>query len=160
MKTKIRRKNSTNVYEILKTRGVNYDLLFTLDENDKRNPFDFTDMEKAIDLIHKAYTGDKKICYIVDTDVDGTTSFSIAYNYFHSLYPNKSVDYFMNSGKRHGAFLEEPKLQQLEEGDTVIIFDAAENDWGEIDYLLKKGVNVVVGGHHEISVPLNQRIKE
>lgn len=160
LKTKIKNKNSLSIYDILKTRGVEYDLFFTLDEEDKRDPFEFKNMYKAIDLIHNAYTGDKKICYIVDVDSDGLTSFSIAYNYFHSLYPNKPVDYFMNKGKKHGIYLEEPKLQQLEKGDTVIIFDAAENDWGEIDYLLKKGINVVVGGHHDISVPLDKRLED
>lgn len=160
MKTKIKRKNSTNVYEILKTRGVNYDLLFTLDENDKRNPFDFTDMEKAIDLIHKAYTGDKKICYIVDVDSDGCTSFSIAYNYFHSLYPNKSVDYFMNADKKHGIFLTETKIQQLEEGDTLIVFDAGSNDIKQVKELLKKGVNIVLGDHHLIEKENIDKIKK
>lgn len=150
MKTKIKRKNSTNVYDILATRGVDYSLLFTLDENDKRNPFDFTDMDKAIDLIHNAYTGNKKICYIVDSDTDGHTSFSIAYNYFKSIYPNKSVDYFMNEGKRHGIYLIEPKLQQLEEGDTLIVFDAASNDVESIKILLDKNINVVVNDHHDI----------
>lgn len=150
MKTKIKRKNSMSVYDILATRGVDYNLLFTLDENDKRDAFDFTNMDKVVDLINQAYSGEHKILYVIDTDTDGITSFSIAYNYFKSLYPKKKVDFFMNQGKKHGIFLDEKKIDNLEKDDTLIVFDAASNDIENIKILLDKGVNVIINDHHDI----------
>lgn len=150
LKTKIKNKNSLSIYDILKTRGVEYDLFFTLDEEDKRDPFEFKNMYKAIDLIHNAYNNDSKICYIIDTDTDGITSFSIAYNYFKLIYPNKKIEYFMNKDKKHGIFLEEEKISNLNTGDTLIVFDAGSNDVDQCEKLINKGINVVIVDHHDI----------
>lgn len=127
-----------------------------------KSPFIFSDMDKHIRLFHDIYSEENKnkILYIVDTDVDGITSASLMYNYFYNIFPNKKIKLKVNEDKKHGIFLEYKEIQALNKGDALIVNDAGSNDVEKIEFLLKKGINVLITDHHEIEDNCIKKNKE
>lgn len=146
----LKHSSTQDIYQIFKERGMKADDFNYASHEHIQNPFSFSNVDKNINLLKKAYEGTGKILYIIDTDVDGITSASIFHNYFKTVYPQKKVGFKVNEGKRHGIFLDYPEIQELDDGDTLIVNDAGSNDIEKILFLLKKGITVIITDHHSI----------
>ena len=69
---------------ILLARGINDEGVSNfLDVPEHFDPMEFTDMEKAVNIIEFAVESSQKICVYGDYDADGITSTALLYNFLN-----------------------------------------------------------------------------
>lgn len=105
-------------------------------------------IDKAIDILSKAFANNSKILIWADVDTDGTTSGAIMYRYLKN-YTN-SVDITINKGKAHG--LVEQDLHRCDGYDVIVIVDSLDKDCEQYKILSDSiGCDVIVLDHHDIN---------
>ena len=68
-------------------------------------------------------------------------------NYIRRIFPEANIDYFVRDNKIHGYSSEEVE----DDVDLVIVLDAGTNELEEAIKLTERGIDVVIGEHHQVS---------
>lgn len=158
-------KNNENIMEsILKLRGVEYPEKFLYpekfyDEELRTDPFNFYNMDNAVDLLKFAIDNNELIGVLVDDDADGYSSASALINYIKNVRQTiNGIEWFFHTEKSHGLTRETFKQMLESDCDLLIIPDAASNDFEEQIELLKRGKKIIILDHHEVDN--QEKVKE
>ena len=114
------------------------------------SPFKLTDMEKAVERIHKAISRGEKICIYGDYDTDGTTATALLINTFRQM--DVPVDYYIPSRFGDGYGLSEntvKKMYQENEAKLLITVDCGITSVQEVALANQLGMDVIVTDHHQ-----------
>lgn len=115
-------------------------------ESDYIDPRKLDNIEKAVEVVHRAFQENKNIYLQPDPDTDGVCSGAIFYAYFKEIYPDSKITYQVQEGKTHGIVLDNIPVWI----DTVVIVDAGSNDFEQQEELVKQGKEVVILDHHQV----------
>ena len=114
------------------------------------SPYDFVDMQKAVDRIVKAIVNREKILIYGDFDSDGVTSTSLLMKTFTHLDAN--VDYYVPDREKEGHGLNSATLVKLitsKRPKLVITVDCGISNVKEVAFLKSFGVETIITDHHE-----------
>ena len=148
---------SKDLLTILENRGIKteneIEKFLDGDIEDLRNPFDLTDMEKAIDIIFSYKKQNKKIWIYGDYDVDGITSTSLLYRAFHEI--GIDCEYYIPL-RDEGYGLNKDAIQKIKElgGELILTVDCGISSIDEVDFANSIGVEMIITDHHEINSDL------
>ena len=148
---------SKDLLTILENRGIKTETEIEkfLDGNieDLRNPFDLTDMEKAIDIVFSYKKQNKKIWIYGDYDVDGITSTSLLYRAFHEI--GIDCEYYIPL-RDEGYGLNKDAIEKIKElgGELILTVDCGISSIDEVDFANSIGVEMIITDHHEINSDL------
>ena len=149
MKIKLVNDNITSDYtkNLLRARGVdNIDDFLSPSEKNLQSWEDLDNIKLGVDLVKNTINDKKPYAILIDPDNDGFTSFAILYQYLKRLNPEKEIEYFIHSAKRHGL---EDTYQVFQDKEYSIVFlpDSSSNDG-----VFAKEINapICVIDHHEI----------
>ncbi len=143
-----------NLVHLLYSRGVNtkeklnkflYPSLSNL-----YDPFLFENMSAVVDKIQNHLEKNSKILIFGDYDVDGITASAILIKYLNSI--GASVTNFMPNRYEDGYGLTIPTIEKLlskNTPDLIITVDCGITAIEEVEYLKKRGVDVIITDHHE-----------
>ena len=112
------------------------------------DPYEFTDMAKAVERIRRAIHNYELICVYGDYDVDGVTATTLLYTCLEGL--GARVQYMLPSRDDGGYGLHTPAIDRMAENGVglIITVDNGISAVPEIDYAYRKGIEVVVTDHH------------
>ena len=132
------------VNNLIENRNLSLDVNFDFD------PFDFKDMDLAVDRIFKAIDNGQKIYIYGDYDVDGITSVSLLYLALSEIGAN--VDYYIPL-RDEGYGLNKEAIQSLknDNADLVISVDCGINSIDEINFANELNLDFIITDHHEIT---------
>ena len=132
-----------DVNQYLKTNNTAYD-----------SPWDYPNMEKAVDRLEEAIRGKEKIGVLQDVDGDGVMSAALITHYLRQFESNDIISYF-HKAKAHGLRPnadEDLVPQIIDDGITLMIIpDASTADVQEHNKLYGHGTDVLVIDHHDES---------
>ena len=114
------------------------------------SPFQFADMDKAVERISKAIARGEKICIYGDYDADGTTATALLLNTFRQL--GAPADYYIPHRFEDGYGLSEDTVKRIRrEKDTklLITVDCGINAVGAVTLANQLGMDVIVTDHHQ-----------
>lgn len=114
------------------------------------SPYDFVDMQKAVDRIIKAIVNREKILIYGDFDSDGITSTSLLMKTLTHLDAN--VDYYVPDREKEGHGLNSTTLVKLitsQKPKLVITVDCGISNIKEVAFLKSFGVETIITDHHE-----------
>lgn len=139
---------------LMVSRGVVDDIdavNFLSDEFMMSSPFDFADMENAVDAIYEAIENGEKICIYGDYDCDGVTSTSLLFDFLS----NKGADvcYYIPSRENEGYGLNLDAIDVISSWDVglIITVDNGINAFDEAEHIYEKGMRLVITDHHQLS---------
>jgi len=135
--------------EILRIRGITDSAQFQNPNlKDLHDPFLMNDMDNAVLRIKKALDNQQKICVYGDYDADGLTSAAILVRYLKSL--NAEVICFIPDRFDNGYGLNIKSLGMIaaQNVDLVITTDCGINSTTEAEFLLEKGIDLIITDHH------------
>lgn len=146
------------IVEILMKRNI-------VDEDDIRNfvfpqlsnmydPFLLKDIDLAVSRIMKAIDKKEKVMIFGDYDADGITSTSIMYKFLeqHGLHPYYYIPNRMNDG--YGLSSQGIEFAVNNAVDLIITVDCGITGFAEVEYAGKKGIDVIITDHHEVTSEL------
>ena len=112
------------------------------------DPFELSDMEKAVDIIWDTIYSQELIAIYGDYDVDGITATALLYSYLKNKGAN--VIYHIPSRENDGYGMNIPSIDMLHQKDVrlIITVDNGIASIREIDYAKSLGMRVVVTDHH------------
>ena len=113
------------------------------------NPFDLTDVVKAVDRIEEAVKNGERITIYGDYDVDGVTSVCTLYLYLKSK--GADVSYYIPNRTGEGYGVSVGAIRNLAEAGTrlIITVDTGITANEEVAFANSLGVDVVITDHHE-----------
>lgn len=113
------------------------------------DPFLLKDMEEATIRIIKAIKSEEKICIYGDYDADGVTSTSILLLFLEKTGANCS--YYLPNRLEEGYGLNKKAIDRIYDlgASLVITVDCGITNIDEVDYLNRKGIDVIVTDHHQ-----------
>ena len=117
------------------------------DEFEVSNPFEFIDMDKAVDRIQKAINSGEKIC--VYGDYDAVTSTALLYLYLENCEAN--VIYYIPDRNSEGYGLNFSAIDKLfaEKVSLIITVDNGISAFDEVAYANSLGIETVITDHHQ-----------
>lgn len=112
------------------------------------DPFELTDMEKAVEVITDAIYSDSLIAIYGDYDVDGVTATALMYSYLKNR--GARVIYEVPDREKDGYGINMMAVERLHERnvDLIITVDNGIAAIDEIEYAKRLGIKVVVTDHH------------
>lgn len=137
---------------VFNNRGIEDKNIFDYIECHKdfrSNPFDFINMQKAVDLLTKHIYLNSVIRILVDCDCDGYMSATIMYKLIKELNPEADVDFIHHKEKKHGVYAENLDLIKNMDIDLLIVPDAGSNQVENLKDIKESGIEVLVIDHHE-----------
>ena len=119
------------------------------DEFEVSYPFEFIDMDKAVDRIQKAINSEEKICVYGDYDADGVTSTALLYLYLENCEAN--VIYYIPDRNSEGYGLNFSAIDKLfaEKVSLIITVDNGISAFDEVAYANSLGIETVITDHHQ-----------
>lgn len=122
-----------------------YDLILTHD------PFEITDMKKAVDRLKIAFNKQESVLIYGDYDADGVTSTSLLLDGFKMLgYEN--VSYVIPQRSVHGYGLNLDLIKKIDKKpDLIVTVDCGSMNHDEIDLINQMNIDVIVTDHHNIA---------
>ena len=141
--------------KVLKYLNINEEelpsLLKEVTYDDIENPYDFLNMEKAVERIKKAIENKEKIMIYGDYDCDGISATAILVKMFS--YFNIKVGYYIPSRYIDGYGINLTRAEQIEDKgySLVITVDNGVAASEAIEYLESKNIDVILTDHHEIT---------
>jgi len=117
--------------------------------DDLYNPYDFKDMDLAVDRIIKAIENGEKITIYGDYDVDGITSSTVLVKFLKGQKAN--VNYYLPNRLTEGYGLNKNAIEQIKNDNTnlIVTVDCGISAYDEIEYAKSIGLDVIVTDHHE-----------
>ena len=112
------------------------------------NPYEFLDMEKAVDRICQAIENKEKIVIYGDYDVDGITSTALLYEFL--LTQGADVSYYIPDRKDEGYGINIMAVNKLTKAGTklLITVDCGITAIGEVEFAKLQGMDVIITDHH------------
>lgn len=112
------------------------------------DPFLMKDMDKAVCRIDEAVSGQEKILIYGDYDVDGTTAVAVVVSYLQEIYP--LVEFYVPDRETEGYGISKQGIDwAVENGFSLIIaLDCGIKAIAEVDYARERGVDFIIGDHH------------
>ena len=156
---KYKLKSNTNINKandilelICLNRGIEYRNLeefLNPREDSIQNPLTYKNLELAAVRILENVKNNKKIAFVVDSDVDGYCSSAILINYLVEVLHYNNVYWILHEEKDHG--LTDKILSSLSsiDYDVVILPDSSSSDFEQHKKLCEIGKEVIVIDHHE-----------
>lgn len=123
------------------------------------SPYDFVDMQKAVDRIVKAIVNREKIVVYGDFDADGVTSTSVLFKTLNHLSAN--VEYFIPDREKEGHGLDSSALVKIistKKPKLIITVDCGISNVKEVAFLKSFGVDTIITDHHESKDELPQAL--
>lgn len=138
---------------LLVARGVDDDLAvsdFLSSSYEFSNPYNFMDMEKAVQRIERAIDSSEKITVYGDYDCDGVTSTALLLSLLKNM--GADVDYYIPSRETEGYGLNNSAIDKIYENGTrlIITVDNGISAIDEAEYIYSLGMELVVTDHHQI----------
>lgn len=118
------------------------------------SPYDFPDMELAVQRLQRALEHNERICVWGDFDVDGQTSTTLLVDSLRQLGGKVSYHIPLRATEGHGIQL--AALEHiLDQGvDLLVTCDTGIGAHAAIDYAKSRNVEVIVTDHHEPAATL------
>lgn len=115
-----------------------------------RDPFEFTDMGKAVERIERAVRNFEKIMIFGDYDADGVTSAALLYLYLSSN--GADVSYYIPDRVSEGYGISQTAVKRFaEEGVRLIItVDNGISAVSEVELAKSLGIDTVITDHHKV----------
>ena len=141
--------------KVLKYLNINEEelpsLLKEVTYDDIENPYNFLNMEKAVERIKEAIENKEKIMIYGDYDCDGISATAILVKMFS--YFNIKVGYYIPSRYIDGYGINLTRAEQIEDKgySLVITVDNGVAASEAIEYLESKNIDVILTDHHEIT---------
>lgn len=143
--------------QILINRGINNpeeaEKFLNADLSHLLDPYSFSDMPKAVDIIKKANKHKKKVMIFGDYDVDGITAVTLMKNTLSKIGLD-AVHYIPHRIKEgYGLTKNIIHLAKQKDIKLLITVDCGTNDFSQIRELRGFNIDVIITDHHE---PLNK----
>ncbi len=121
---------------------------FGIEEGEYADPFDFPDMEPAVQRIKTAVENFESIAVFGDYDVDGVTATAILYMYLESL--GAKVSYYIPDRHAEGYGLSKEAIRKLCDCgiNLIVTVDNGISAVEEAEYIRSLGMELVVTDHH------------
>lgn len=133
---------------ILKNRGIEDVEKYTNLDDSVIHPYSLLkNIDKAKECLLKHIEKESEIGIIVDSDVDGSTSAAILYQYLCNIYKKEKISYMLHTGKQHGI---ETSIEIHNKISLLFVPDAGSNDIEQCKKLSEAGIDIIVLDHHEI----------
>ena len=115
---------------------------------DLHDPFLMTDMDKAVERLHKAITEGEKILVYGDYDVDGTTAVAQVYSFIKMF--SQNVSFYIPDRYDEGYGLSYKALDWAGDNDVdlVITLDCGIKAIDKVEYARTKDIEVIICDHH------------
>jgi single-stranded-DNA-specific exonuclease len=115
---------------------------------DLHDPFLMTDMDKAVERLHKAITEGEKILVYGDYDVDGTTAVAQVYSFIKMF--SQNVCFYIPDRYDEGYGLSYKALDWAGDNDInlVITLDCGIKAIDKVEYARAKDIEVIICDHH------------
>ena len=115
---------------------------------DLHDPFLMTDMDKAVERLHKAIVEGEKILVYGDYDVDGTTAVAQVYSFIKMFSPN--VSFYIPDRYDEGYGLSYKALDWAGDNgvNLVITLDCGIKAIDKVEYARTKDIEVIICDHH------------
>jgi len=112
------------------------------------DPYEFTEMAKAVERIRRAIDNYEQIAVYGDYDVDGITATSLLYSCLDGL--GGRVQYMLPSRDDGGYGLHLHAVDRMAESNVklIITVDNGVSACDEIAYAVSKGIEVIITDHH------------
>lgn len=112
------------------------------------DPFLMKDMDKAVERIDKAISGNEKILVYGDYDVDGTTAVSMVYSFLRNYC--KQIDYYIPDRYKEGYGISYAGIDYAEKNNftLMIALDCGIKSVNHINYANEKGIDFIICDHH------------
>ena len=116
--------------------------------DDLHDPFLMTDMDKAVERVHRAVTDREKILVYGDYDVDGTTAVALVYSFIRRL--TGQVDFYIPERYDEGYGVSYKGLDWASENGfgLIITLDCGIKANEKVEYAREKGIDVIICDHH------------
>lgn len=116
------------------------------------SPWDYPNMDKAVDRLHKSILNKEQIAILQDPDGDGVMSAVIAYDFLKNQGLSPIV--LFHTGKQHGITVsdEENIIEQTINCGVTLLWvpDAGSGNIKECKKLKERGIDVLVTDHHSV----------
>ena len=138
--------------ELLVQRGVHTfeqaRSFFRPNLDDLHDPFLMTDMDKAVERVHKAVTCGERILVYGDYDVDGTTAVSLVYSFLRRL--TRHVDFYIPERYDEGYGVSYKGIDWAHENgfNLIITLDCGIKANEKVEYARERGIDVIICDHH------------
>ncbi len=140
------------IKELIRSRGISEDNISDfLSDNPKEtyDPFLFTGIDEASDIMLNACDSGRDIVIYGDYDADGVTSTALLYEVLRNfLY---KVDYYIPSRFSDGYGLNNDAIKRISEkhpGALLISVDCGSTSKPEVEYAKSLGLDVIITDHH------------
>lgn len=121
---------------------------FGIEEGEYADPFEFPNMDLAVDRIRRAVDDFESIAVFGDYDVDGVTATAILYMYLESL--GAKVSYYIPDRHSEGYGLNKEAVAKLCDCgiNLIVTVDNGISAVEEAEYIKSLGMDLVVTDHH------------
>ncbi len=123
------------------------------------SPYDFVDMQNAVERIVKAIVNREKIVIYGDFDADGVTSTSLLFKTLNYLDAN--VEYYIPHREKEGHGLDSGSLVKIirdMKPRLVITVDCGISNIKEVAFLKSFGIDTIITDHHEAKEDVPQAL--
>lgn len=116
--------------------------------SDIHDPFLMKDMDKAVERLEKAVSGNEKVLVYGDYDVDGTTAVALVYSFIRRL--TSSVDFYIPDRYDEGYGVSEKGIDWAAENGfgLIITLDCGIKAIDKVEYAASKGIDIIICDHH------------
>ncbi len=123
-----------------------YDMLYK--SKWEKDPFEFIDMDKAVERINRAIDDFEKIAVYGDYDADGVTSTAIIYSHLSSV--GADVMYYIPERDGEGYGMNIPAIEELSRQGVklIVTVDNGIASVKEVERANELGIDVVITDHH------------
>ncbi len=121
---------------------------FGIEEGEYADPFEFPDMDLAVERIRQAVDNFESIAVFGDYDVDGVTATAVLYMYLESL--GAKVSYYIPDRHSEGYGLSKEAISKLCDCgiNLIVTVDNGISAVEEAEYIKSLGMELVVTDHH------------
>ena len=112
------------------------------------DPFLMTDMDKAVERVHKAVSSGEKILVYGDYDVDGTTAVSLVYSFLRRL--TRNLDFYIPERYDEGYGVSYKGIDWAAENsfNLIITLDCGIKANEKVEYARERGIDMIICDHH------------
>ena len=116
--------------------------------DDLHDPFLMTDMDKAVERVHKAVVSSEKILVYGDYDVDGTTAVSLVYSFLRRL--TRQIDFYIPERYDEGYGVSYKGIDWAAENGfgLIITLDCGIKANEKVEYARERGIDMIICDHH------------
>ena len=115
------------------------------------SPFDFADMEQAVDAVYDAIENGEKICIYGDYDCDGVTATTLLVDFLKSK--GADVCFYIPSREAEGYGMHNEAVEEIASWGVklIITVDNGINAFEQAQRVYELGMKLVVTDHHQLT---------